>query len=352
MKLRTTLLTLSFLSLSTQALAEQPYPGYIPPVNPAPGAAVDGEYKIDQDDKGIFSVVLENDIFSGQDQNYTNGIRFAYLSPEANAPQWLETAADWLPLAGDGNKRYSIAAGQSLFTPDDLTNPNVIPDDRPYAGWLYGSVGALSDTGKTLDNVMLTVGVVGPAALGEETQESIHHILPNNQDPKGWDNQLHNELGVNLDYERKWRSMFEFSPFGTGVDITPHMAASLGNVTTQATAGATLRIGYDLPQDYGPPRIRPSMPGSDFFIPTKEVGGYLFATVEGRAVARNIFLDGNTFRDSHSVDKNNFVGSLSAGFPLTYEDTRISYTHVFMTEEFKTQDEPATFGVITVSTRF
>src|SRR3546814_11015068 len=29
----------------------------------------------------------------------------------------------------------------------------------------------------------------------------------------------------------------------------------------------------------------------------------LFAGVEGRAVLRNIFLDGNTFADSHSVDE-------------------------------------------------
>ncbi len=354
MKLKRTLLATSLIFISSQSFAEEPttLPEGIPPVNPAPGAAVDGEYKIDQDDKGIFSLVWENDIFSGQDQNYTNGVRFAYLSPEANAPEWLEGLADWLPLAGDGNKRYSIAGGQSLFTPDDIKTAALLPDQRPYAGWLYGSVGALSDTGKTLDNVMLTVGIVGPAALGEETQEAVHHWLPNNDDPKGWDNQLQNEVGINLDYERKWRSMFEFSPFGTGVDITPHVAASLGNVTTQATAGATLRIGYDLPQDYGPPRIRPSMPGSDFFIPTKDIGGYLFATVEGRAVARNIFLDGNTFRDSHSVDKENFVGSLSFGAAITLEDTRISYTHVLMSEEFETQDEPASFGVVTVSTRF
>lgn len=65
-----------------------------------------------------------------------------------------------------------------------------------------------------------------------------------------------------------------------------------------------LRLGQRLPLDYGPPRIQPSLPGSGFFVPPQDrFGWYLFAGVEGRAVARNIFLDGNTFRDSRSVDK-------------------------------------------------
>ncbi len=41
---------------------------------------------------------------------------------------------------------------------------------------------------------MLTVGVVGPSALGEQTQKTVHSILPDNQDPKGWDNQLEEAL--------------------------------------------------------------------------------------------------------------------------------------------------------------
>ena len=344
MHLKKALLTIAFLVffINPNAKAEEP--------NPAPGAPIDG-HKIDEDNKGIFSLVFENDIFSGHDANYTNGIRLGWISPETNVPDWLRWSADWLPLDSSGNKRYSVAVGQSLFTPSNILTAAPQPGERPYAGWLYGSVGALSDTGTTLDNVMLTLGVVGPAALGRQTQTDVHRIIGDDK-PQGWDNQIKNEAGVELDYERKWRGILEFSPFGLGVDIIPHVAANLGNIYTQAIAGATMRIGYDLPQDYGPPRIRPSVPGSDFFIPSKEFGGYLFLGTEGRAVARNIFLDGNTFRDSASVDKENFVGSLSAGIAFTIDDTRISYTHVFMTDEYKTQAAPERFGVITVSTRF
>ena len=266
-------------------------------------------------------------------------------------PGWTRTIANALPLANDGHKRISVAAGQSMFAPEDLSRRDVVVGDHPYAGWLYGSVGMVSDTGKTLDNVMLTVGVVGPLSYAEQTQKFVHHITGSPQ-PQGWDNQLKNEPGIVLTYERKWRSIYEISPFGLSADLTPHAGVNLGNINTDATAGATFRLGYDLPADYGPPRIRPSLPGSDFFIPTQELGGYLFTTIAERAVARNIFLDGNTFTDSPSVDKKNFVSSLQVGAAMTYGETRLTYTQVFMTKEYDTQKHPSVFGALTLSHRF
>ena len=77
---------------------------------------------------------------------------------------------------------------------------------------------------------------------------------------------------------------------------------------------------------------------------------YLFAGVDGRAVARNIFLDGNTFRDSHSVDKEIFVGDIQMGIVLTKGDVRLGYTHVFRSREFKTQKESyQQFGAVSLS---
>lgn len=309
------------------------------------------EERAEPDDKGIFNVVWENDKFAGTDRDYTNGVRFSWLSAEENMPAWSRNVANNLPLAPDGHKRISLALGQSMFAPENLISTTLVAGEQPYAGWLYGSVGMVSDTGRTLDNVMLTLGVVGPLSGAEPTQKFIHRVT-DSQDPKGWDNQLKNEPGIILTYERKWRGIIEASPFGIGADVTPHVGVNLGNINTDASVGATFRLGYDLPADYGPPRIRPSLPGSDFFVPAENAGGYLFATVGERAVARNIFLDGNTFRDGPSVDKENFVGSLQVGVAATYAQTRISYTQVFMNKEYKTQADGSQFGVVTVSYRF
>ena len=238
-----------------------------------------------------------------------------------------------------------------MFAPQDLTRRDYIAGDHPYAGWLYGSVGMVSDTGKTLDNVMLTLGVIGPMSLAEQTQIFVHKVTGSTH-PEGWDNQLENEPGIVLTYERKWRGLYEMEPFGIGADVIPHVGINLGNVNTDASVGATFRLGYDLPTDYGPPRIRPSLSGSDFFTPTEDLGGYLFATVAERAVGRNIFLDGNSFQDGSHVNKEFFVSSLQVGGVLTWGETRLSYTQVFMTKEYTTQNHASSFGALTLLQRF
>lgn len=304
------------------------------------------------DDKGIVNVIWENDIVAGADDGYTNGVRFSWLSSEKNSPHWLSEVASYLPLdAAEGKKRVSAAIGQSMFTPDRISATTANPDDRPYAGWLYGSIGVVSDTGKTLDNMVLTLGVVGPLSHAQQTQHFVHKVVDSPQ-ARGWDHQLKNEPGVMLTYERKWRDLYGASAFGLQGDIVPHAGANLGNINTSASVGTTLRVGYDLPADYGPPRIRPSLPGSDFFMPTQRLSGYFFTTVEGRAVARDIFLDGNTFQDSPHVDKKPFVGSLQVGAAMTYEAWRFSYTHVFMSKQFDQEVHRDDFGAFTVSYRF
>lgn len=304
-----------------------------------------------EDGKGIFNIIVENDLFTQSDRDYTNGIRLSWLSSEENMPHFVNRIADFLPLDNGGNKRISAAVGQNMYTPTDITKNYPLPDDRPYAGWLYGSVGMVSDTGKTLDNVVVTVGMVGPDAYAEQSQTFVHDII-GSPEPKGWDNQLNNEAGVILTYERKWRGIYEVEPFGMGMDVTPHVGVNLGNVITDASLGATLRLGYDLPADYGPPRIRPSLPGSDFFIPTKRLGGYLFTTIGQTVVGRNIFLDGNTFSESPSVDKRIFVSSIQAGAAITFGQMRVSYSQVYITKEYDTQKYSPKFGTITVSYRF
>ncbi len=304
---------------------------------------------------GTFSIQIENDLFGGDsDRNYTNGVRATWLSAEGDVPVWVSEPASHVPFfESDGKLRVLFGLGQNLYTPTDITVRNLQPNDRPYAGWLYGSVGLVSDNGHILDNLQLDIGVVGPAAMGSQVQEFVHDLI-DTRDPSGWDNQIDNEPGLVLFYERKWRSLYEFGTFlpGYGVDATPHAGAALGNVFTYGAAGLTLRFGKNLPADYGPPRIRPSLPGSSFFISDGSFGWYLFAGIEGRAIARNIFLDGNTFGGSHSVEKNPLVGDLQIGAAVSWDQWRLSYTQVYRTREFDTQSNDDIFGSVSLSYRF
>jgi hypothetical protein len=307
----------------------------------------------------VVTAQFSNDIFGGSDAHFTHGTRFSALSPDGYVPDFIEEAAKAVPLfPADGNLRITYSLGQEIYTPERIEERDLIEDDRPYAGWLYGGIGLISENGARLDILELDIGVVGPASLADKTQIEYHKLI-NVQVPEGWDNQLHNEPGVVLYYERKWRNLAEVKISDLpvfdqlGIDFTPHLGAALGNVHTYAAGGLTLRLGEDLPADYGPPRLRPALPGSDYFRPDDDFGWYFFAGAEGRLVARNIFLDGNTFQDSHSVDKYPAVLDLQAGLAVTLgQDVRLAYTHLWRTKEFHGQDAPDQFGTLSLSVRF
>lgn len=303
-------------------------------------------------ERGTLSFVFENDLFHNEDGRYTNGVQLSWLSDPRNGPEWALRVAPWFPLFPEGGTiRTEYALGQTIFTPSTIKLEDPPPDDRPYAGWLYSAIGLIAETGQRLDVLELTLGMVGPASFAEETQRFTHKITGANE-PRGWDTQLKNEPGVVLTYQRSWRAFVLESASGFGFDLTPHAGGALGNVYTYADAGLTVRFGRNRPFDFGMPRIQPSLPGSGFFLPRRGVGWYVFAGVEGRAVARNIFLDGNTFRDSRSVDKEPLVGDLQFGIALTWRNMRVSYTRVLRTEEFEDEGGGSDFGALSLSLRF
>ncbi len=310
------------------------------------------------DPSSFVTLQFDNDFFGGSDKHFTNGMRAAYLSGEGVVPELMRRFGELVPLfKTTHNMRFSFSIGQNTYTPEDITLTNPPADDRPYAGWLYAGFGLVSDSGVWLDKLEVDLGVIGPYSFAEETQTEWHRTF-GFRIPKGWDTQLKTEPGAILYYERSRRSLYEF-PVSRyipvdhlGLDFTPHFGVALGNVLTYGAAGFTARFGKDLPSDYGPPKIRPNLPGSDFFQPVDTFGWYFFGGVEGRLVGRNIFLDGNTFRDSRSVDKIPVVADLQAGVAVTFERARLSYTQVYRTPEFLGQQGFDSFGSLALSLRF
>ena len=312
------------------------------------------------EEKGVLSLVVENDsLSSGADDNYTSGIKLAYVSPSEGVPDWLQGAGGFTrPLSGANPDFWGVAFGQSIFTPQDISAVPAPPDQHPYAGWLYMQlmVGVEEPTSgarapRYLDTYELELGLVGPSAQGEEAQSGIHQLL-GAPEPLGWDSQLHDELAFAVSFDRRWRALRVFADVAGGLeaDLTPSAGVTVGTLRDEARVGLTARIGQRIDNDYGPPRVRPSLSGVEHFA-----GGPLswsvFVGVQGRAVARNLFLDGNTFEDSASVDRRPLVGDLQAGVAISAGDWRLAYTWVTRTEEFETQTDIQDFGAIALSWR-
>ncbi|MGA6927493.1 MAG: lipid A deacylase LpxR family protein [Desulfosarcina sp.] len=318
-------------------------------------------------DRSTFIVQLENDAFAKTDEHYTNAVKFDWISKDLRKigehgvlPAWARWVAETVPGLSREHALHNLAfsLGQNIYTPRDTDIVELIEDDRPYAGWTYLSAALHTKDRDVLNSLELTLGIVGPSSFAEETQKIVHEWL-NDADPQGWDNQLEDELGVMLTWQGYWRVLGRSLGHGFAYDMIPHAGATLGNIFTYANFGGEIRFGYNLPRDFGSSLIRP---GGGTAAPVsrrdprlssvRDFSLSFFVGVDGRAVARNIFLDGNTFRDSHSVDRNVFVADIDAGVSVIYKRVKLTYMHVYRTEEFEGQDDGQTFGSVAMAVTF
>lgn len=287
------------------------------------------------------TLIEENDS-SLSDRNYTQGAKIQFLSGDHTNRGCFTS---WLPSLGYDAPRWKwgLEAGHEIYTPEDLLERKLIHDDRPYAGWLYGGLifqqrGTNGNGTGVMETFRLRVGVVGPDSRADDVQIWWHRTFGFDH-PSGWRNQLKNEVGGEIIYDRRYR-------FNRGdvwaVQFLPEGGLALGNVRIDAHAGGMVRAGYNIPNEFG---VGGTGRGAD-------LGFYIFAGAFGSAVALDIFLDGNNFRDSHSVEKMELVGELRAGFAITARHIEFSATHVRRSHEFEEQDESSGFTSLALTFKF
>ncbi|MBW6486523.1 MAG: lipid A deacylase LpxR family protein [Syntrophobacterales bacterium] len=316
------------------------------------------------------TIYLENDLFAfdNNDHYYTHGTKISWISRDLSdyrdiviAPSWMHLFIERMPFVNDpGEQRsVSVSLGQNIYTPEDKERSDLILDDRPYAGITYLGLGLHSKSQRQMDTLEFDFGIVGRHSYAEDCQQEIHNWTDSGKST-GWSHQLHDELLLNLYFERKWKAFKSGSSGGLGFDCIPYMGVAVGNAYTGVNLGGQMRFGWNIPNDFGTYLIRPGSDSSApvdnadprFFRPFHRFGIHVFLAVDGNAVARNILLDGNTFRGSHSVDKKPFVADLIGGIGMIIHRFKITYAYVHRTKEFDTQKDEQDFGAISGSFTF
>jgi lipid A 3-O-deacylase len=264
MKLRFALLAFPVVVMAT-------LPGRLAGADAAPSAVA-----IERLAWGSLSLYSENDkYFAGTDRRYTNGLKISGLtanlrsfeSPHLPGPvRWLAQRLSRF-VQRDEVPKVGLSLGQNIYTPENTETTAPQPGDRPYAAWLYTgvsfhnyrpSINAYGDRRiPRLDILEINLGVVGPWALGRQIQNGFHDLI-GVEHAEGWDNQLKNEPGLNLIFERKWRFRTGDLESDWALEVIPHVGFCLGNVNTQANAGLEVRAGFRLPVDFGTSLIRPT----------------------------------------------------------------------------------------------
>ena len=265
-----------------------------------------------------FSLFAENDFVYNEDAYFTHGTRFQYL--------WDDD--------------YGVALGQNMYTPQDLDTKELIPNDRPYAGWLY-----LSDFHTTYYTnselfVEAQIGVTGHDSFADDTQTWVHEHI-GSRIPQGWGNQIPNHIGALVLSRYTW---YGYSSSWYAVD--PYICTAVGNMNDYAGAGFLSYLGYNLPAKRNTQRTIPFklFRNDNSWRPY----AYVYGGVEPRYTPYNLLL-----RDSHfTIHQETFIFDRNAGVVFGCKYFELAVTLCYRSKEFSEQEYPERYGSAKLSFNF
>ena len=130
-------------------------------------------------------LIIDNDYIAlrrggAQDQDYSSGVRLdlTWLTGRT-ALQRLENGAHCCQLG--------LAVGQEMYTPS-LDGEEPVPGERAYAAWLFVEPSYFWRSARYTNTIAFRFGWIGPPALGEQTQNSVHELIKS-EHHVGWKNQ-------------------------------------------------------------------------------------------------------------------------------------------------------------------
>lgn len=350
----------------------------------------------------------ENDALGGgTDSAYTNGVRatWSFMSWSDRMDRFARAASlmalvdqIWDSIPSESARRrmkcvvqgarasrpcgfVSFGLGQTMYTPSTLLDTLPRPDERPYAGMLFATVG-FNTTGRRVHySTELLLGVIGPAAGAEATQSLAHWTWsPGSVKPRGWRNQLRNSLqvGVINTYalrppSRLWGLPFpgEYcrhdcdGDYGEGriFDLTLNGELALATHMRRASAGVTARLGYGFPDVLNARRIPTTRPGIaraveglGDVVTRYQAWFYVFVAQDGRHVWHNALLEGtsaddgpNQWRTISRIAPRTNVGETSWGWSVGFSSLTVTYQNVLRTTEYDADGGRHRFGSVSIA---
>ena len=294
-----------------------------------------GTQQIEAPQEGsVISFHLENDMFVGDDDNYTNGVRFAWMSGTTSRSHTFSGMLGTVlggTNASDSWRRFMGMSGSANLT---LGLTSLVKNE---------------DRANSLE---LQLGTTGTNSLAKGSQHFIHKLWGMEQWP-GWANQLPGEMTANLFFKRYYRLRGLEKRYGSGfeTDALAYWHADAGTVKVQAGGGMSFRFGYNLGNTSPENSIRGATSAAPPFVYNRMsvsnwgYYGYIHAAV--RAVAHDLYLDGTVFRSSPKyVNKYPVVGEWGYGFGLRYKRSELLFGLHYMTKEYTQQESMQCVGVL------
>jgi lipid A 3-O-deacylase len=271
---------------------------------------------------------VENDMLVPRDKTdryFSSGTRLEYSMLQT--PYTNRNLQKIFLKLKDAELYMGLLVMANMYTPSNLSEKPPV-GDRPYAGWLCVGMKGISNSfvQATRFNTEYTLGVIGPASLQGTFQKEFHKIV-GRPEPKGWDNQIPNDLALNLSFVGEKRIVRP----AENVDLMGILELNIGTVSNYMGFGAMLRVGWF----------------DDYFKNIFQVDGnnpwqiFAFARPLVRIVADNSLLQGGLFsyRDSpYRIPKDDlkrYYMETEFGYGISYHKFNFTYSQCVRTAEFE-----------------
>lgn len=262
----------------------------------------------------------ENDYFSAADIYYTQGIHFELVSPAmAHFPV---SKLLWHP--GNYHERIGLAIEHNAYTPTSIRHDYISYNDRPFCGTLSLKSFSIStdESGKNRFATAFSYGIIGAGAGAREMQVYIH-AHTNNQEPLGWQYQVHNDVLLNYQFNYERNIIAAGHYFALNADGM----IRIGTTSDKAAIGSTLMAGYF------------NMP----FNTSKhtKLQAYIYTHQALSFVGYDATLQGGLFnRSSPYIISSRHVSRITygyhAGIALGYRAISLEYFQGYISKEFAT----------------
>jgi lipid A 3-O-deacylase len=269
-----------------------------------------------------FRINYENDFFAASDRDYTQGILIEKVHPVLSQFPFMWIL--WHPKHSE--IKYGLAIEHNAYTPNEIDQYGIQYGDRPYAGVLLLKTFLIAGNyaKKQRISVILSLGIIGPAAGGKQMQQTIHHWI-NYIQPQGWHNQIQNDLVLNYQVNGEkeiFRSENHFSVSAFG-------SARLGTLSDKLSGGFTAMAG-----NFKSPFLQPGLIKSAF-------QWYVYDQLLGNVVGYDATLQGGMLNHTsvYTIPESG-ISRLTLqnkfGVVLLFRSLYLEYYRTGLTEEFKT----------------
>ena len=269
-----------------------------------------------------FRFHYDNDYFTKTDEYYTQGITFEYVHPSIK--NFLPAKLLWKPFKT--TPQFGVTFNLFGYTPTSIASDSILYGDRPFNAniTLKTFLIQVDEINRQQISTAFSIGVMGPAGLGNEIQTNIHRWLKNPL-PHGWQYQIQNDIIINyqLNYEKQLLAAGNYF---------------LLNGTAEARAGTLnnkLSGGFNFMAGRFNKRYMPVT------YSNRKAEYYFYSQSRINFIGYDASMQGGLFnRKSPYVisggDVSRVTFQADAGIIVNFKKLYLSYTQSFLTKEFST----------------